>query len=444
MRFDTKMSGEILHLASPVIVGMISHTVLNLVDTAMVGRLGDTALAAVGLGSFFSFVLVMVVGSISIGTQAVTSRRLGENRHDEFGRIIYNAFLLSFVIGMAVSLAGYPLSHWIFCRLSDKQTIIDAGTPYLQIRMLGIFAMVLIFTMRGFVYGMARPRIDMVVSVIINIVNIALNYFLIFGHWIFPRLEVRGAALASVISTAIGLFIYILFVQSAILRRLARRPRIGEISAGIMGLIIRISAPRALQSMSIVGFVIFLGLIGRIGIKELAISNIIHKAFNLSFILGLSIGTVSATLVGRSLGEGNEKRATRYGWHSVGIGAILMGCIGTLFMFFPRAIMGLFTTQPDTIELGVLPFRMLGAFQLLDGVGIVLSRTLQGVGSTLYVMVSEMICIWCILIPYTYIVIVILNRGIVSAWWGLFIYIAAFSAAMTWKFVEGGWKHVRI
>ncbi len=444
MRFDSKMSGEIIHLAFPVIVGMISHTVLNLVDTAMVGRLGDTALAAVGLGSFFSFVLVMIFGSLSIGTQAITARRLGEKRNDEFGRIIYNAFLLAFVIGVGVSLAGYPASRWIFSRLSDKPIVVQTGTPYLEIRMLGVFAMVVIFTMRGFVFGIARPRIDMAVSIIINMLNIVLNYFLIFGHWIFPRLEVRGAALASVISVVVGLFIYIMFIKMGILRRLTHRPRLVDVSGRLMALIIRISAPRALQSASIVGFVIFLSLIGRIGIKELAISNIIHKAFNISFMLGLSIGTTSATLVGRSLGEGNEGRAVRYGWHSVGIGSLMMGIIGMLFMFFPREIMGLFTTQAGTIEKGVLPFRLLGAFQLLDGVGIVLSRTLQGVGSTLYVMVSEMICIWCILIPYTYIVVEVLDGGIVSAWWGLFIYIVAFSAAMTWKFREGGWKHVRI
>lgn len=444
MRFDTKMSGEIIHLASPVIVGMISYTVLNLVDTAMVGRLGDTALAAVGLGSFFSFVLVMIFGSLSIGTQAITARRLGEKRSDEFGRIIYNALLLAFIVGLGVSLAGYPASHWIFLRLSDRSMVVQMGTPYLAIRMLGIFAMVVIFTMRGFVYGIARPRIDMAVSVIINMLNIVLNYFLIFGHWVFPRLEVRGAALASVISVVVGLFVYLVFIQRGIIRRLSHRPRLADISGGIMSLIIRISAPRALQSVSIVGFVVFLSLIGRIGIKELAISNIIHKAFNISFILGLSIGTASATLVGKSLGEGNEGRAVRYGWHSVGIGSLMMGVIGMLFMFFPREIMGLFTIQAETIESGVLPFRLLGAFQLLDGVGIVLSRTLQGVGSTLYVMVSEMICIWCLLIPYTYIAVEILGGGIVSAWWGLFIYIAAFSAAMAWKFREGGWKRVRI
>jgi Na+-driven multidrug efflux pump len=211
-----------------------------------------------------------------------------------------------------------------------------------------------------------------------------------------------------------------------------------------MALIIRISAPRALQSVSMVGFVVFLSLVGRIGLQELAISNIIYKAFNFSFMIGLGVGTASATLVGRSLGEGNGPLAVRYGWHSVGIGSILMGVIGMAFMFFPREIMGIFSDQAGTIEKGVFPFRLLGAFKLLDGVGIILSRTLQGVGSTVYVMVSEMICIWGLLIPYTYLAVEFLDGDIVTAWWGLFIYIIAFTAAMAWKFHEGGWKHVRI
>jgi putative MATE family efflux protein len=438
------MGEEIVRLAAPVIAGMISYTVLNVVDTAMVGRLGDTALAAVGLGSYFCFVIAMIFGSLSIGTQAVTSRRLGEKRTDEFGRIYHNASLLAFVIGIVVSIAGYAATHRIFSLLSDEPAVVRVGTPYLEIRMVGVFAMVAIFTMRGFVYGIARPRIDMVVSVIINMLNIVLNYFLIFGHWIFPRLEVKGAALASLISTVVGLIVYIIFVQRGILRDLPHRFHPREISGSLMTLITRISAPRALQSVSMIGFVIFLSLMGRIGLRELAISNIIYKAFNLSFMIGLGVGTASATLVGRSLGERNEQLAVRYGWHSVGIGSILMGIVGTAFMFFPREIMGIFSDQPETIERGILPFRLLGAFQFIDGVGIILSRTLQGVGSTLYVMVSEMICIWCLLIPYTYITVVILDTGLVAAWWGLFLYILAFMAAMTWKFREGGWKSVRI
>ncbi len=443
-RINKKMSSEILRLALPVIVGMISHTVLNLVDTAMVGRLGHLPLAAVGLGSFFTMVIVLIFGSLHVGTQAVTARRLGERKTGEFGLIASNAFLLSLVIGVGVSLAGYFTSRWIFSRLSADPDIVDVGTPYLKIRMIGVFSMIVIFTVRGFVYGIARPRIDMIVSVIINVFNIVLNYFLIFGHWIFPRLEVRGAAIASVISTVAGLFIYILLIHGSILKALPHPLRFTEISGSLMTLIVRISAPRALQSVSIIGFIIFLSFIGRLGVMELAISNIIFKAFNISFMIGLAIGTASATLVGRSLGEQNKPLAVRYGWHAVGIGSITMGGIGALFMFFPREIMGIFTNEPETVEMGVLPFRMLGAFQLLDGIGIVLSRTLQGVGSTLFVMVSEMICIWCLLIPFTYVTVEVLDGDIVAAWWGVFIYIVAFSAAMTWKFREGGWKHIRV
>jgi Na+-driven multidrug efflux pump len=121
-----------------------------------------------------------------------------------------------------------------------------------------------------------------------------------------------------------------------------------------------------------------------------------------------------------------------------------MGLIGALFMFFPREIMGFFTDSPETIEKGVQPFQLLGAFQLIDGIGIVLSRTLQGTGSTFYVMVSEMVAVWIFFIPFTYAAINFMNGGIVLAWWGLFIYIVLFSAAMVFKFHEGGWKRVRI
>ncbi len=444
MKIEQTMIRQILRLAYPVIVGMVSHTVLNLVDTAMVGRLGDIALGSVGLGSYLVLVMVLVFGSLSIGTQAIVSRRSGENRPEEFESIAVNASFLALVIGVAVSIFGYFLSPWIFSLMSDNPEVVRVGTPYLAIRFLSLFSMVMIFTLRGFVYGLGRTRIDMIVSVLINLFNIVLNYFLIFGHWIFPRLEVKGAAIASAVSTVIGLAIFIAFVYFRIHRHLPKGNGEHRLSRNLMWQIIRISAPRALQSLSIIGFLIFLGFIGQIGVGELAISNIIFKAFNLSFMVGMSIGTVSATLVGRSLGEGNERMAVRYGWHSVGIGALVMGMIGTFFMFFPREIMGFFTDSPETIEKGVLPFQLLGAFQLIDGVGIVLSRTLQGAGSTFYVMVSEMVVVWIFFIPFTYAAINMMNGGIVLAWCGLFIYIVLFAAAMVYKFHEGGWKRVRI
>lgn len=444
MTFDTRMSREILGLALPVMVGMISHTVLNIVDTAMVGRLGDIALGSVGLGSFFILVIVLIFGALGVGTQAITARRLGEKRTEDFSRIVYNSFYLALAIGAVVSVIGYWLSPWIFSLLSDNREIVNVGTPYLSIRSLGLFSMVVIFTLRGYVYGLARVRTDMIVSVFVNVLNILLNYCLIFGHWFFPRLEVTGAAIASVISTVLGMVLFIVLIRSKILGRLPMLGRGIGLSRRVMGQIIKISLPRSIQSFSIIGFIIFLSFIGKIGIKELAISNIIFKVFNLSFMIGLAIGAASATLVGRSLGEGNDNLAVRYGWYSAGIGSILMGIIGVSFMFFPREILGIFTTSPETIEKGVLPFRILGAFQLIDGAGIVLSRTLQGAGSTLYVMLSEMIAVWCVLIPFSYLAVVVFEGDIVLAWGGLFFYIIFFAMAMIWKFREGGWKRVRI
>jgi MATE family multidrug resistance protein len=444
MTIERKMIREILLLAYPVIIGMISHTVLNLVDTAMVGRLGDVSLGSVGLGSFFILVTVLIFGSFHVGMQAITARRVGEKRPEEFERILLNGSLLALIVGVAVSAAGYALSSPIFSLLSDDPEIVRVGTDYLGIRALSLFSMVMIFTLRGFVYGLARVRIDMIVSILINLLNVVLNYFLIFGHWIFPRLEVRGAAIASAVSTVIGLAVYIGFVYFRVHRHLPDGGRRAILSRSLMWQITRISAPRALQSASIFGFLIFLRFVGEIGVGELAISNIIFKVFNLSFMVGMSVGTASATLVGRSLGEGDGKLAERYGWHSVGLGAFVMGLIGALFIFFPREIMGIFTSSAETIEIGVMPFRLLGAFQLIDGVGIVLSRILQGTGNTFYVMISEMLTVWIVFIPFTFAAVRLLDGGLELTWWGLYLYVTVFAAAMFVKFLRGSWKHVKI
>jgi len=433
------MNREIVRLALPVVAGMISHTTLNMVDTAMVGRLGDVALASVGLGSFMILVAVLVFGALNIGTQALTARRLGEGRHDEYPRIVSSSLLLALAVGLAASAAGYMLTPRIFSLLSKDGEVVSTGIPYMEIRFLGLITMVMIFTLRGFVFGVARVKLDMTVSITINLLNILLNWVLIFGNLGFPRLEVRGAAIASVVSTTIGLAMYLVLVRWRILDGVRLRARL-MLSREIMSSIVRVSAPRAVQSVSIIGFLVFLSFIGRIGVRELAISNIIFKAFNLSFMIGMSVGVVSATLVGRSLGQGREKLASRYGWRSAAIGSVLMGLIGALFMFFPRRIMGIFSDSPGTVELGVTAFRLLGAFQLVDGIGIVLSRTLQGAGSTMYVMASEMVCVWMVMIPFSWLAVVYFGGSMTMAWAGLYLYMTLFSLMMAWKFREGGWK----
>jgi Na+-driven multidrug efflux pump len=106
--------------------------------------------------------------------------------------------------------------------------------------------------------------------------------------------------------------------------------------------------------------------------------------------------------------------------------------------------MGIFTDSPDTIEVGVNAFRLLGAFQFIDGVGIVLSRTLQGAGSTMYVMISEMVCIWMVLIPFSWLAVEYFGWSMTIAWMGLYLYMVVFSLMMVWKFRQGGWKKIRI
>lgn len=444
MNVDRRMSIEIMRLSGPVMIGLLSHTMLQLVDTAMVGRLGIAPLAAVGLASLFLHVTVLAFGSLGVGTQAITARRHGEKRLDEYPRIALNAFALALAVGIPVSIAGGVLTPWIFPKLAADPAVVREGIAYMSIRFGGLFCVIAVMTLGGFAYGAGRVKIDMIVSVIVNGLHILLNYLLIFGHAGFPRLEVRGAAIASVISTALGMLLYLALVRYRILRG-PSAPHAGtRLSKPLMAQIVRIAGPRAVQSVTIAGFIVFLSLIGRIGVGELAVSNVIFKAFDLSFMIGLSIGTASATLVGRSLGERNQPLAARYGWHAAGIGSLLMGIIGASFVFFPRAIMGLFTDDVAAIEKGTSVFRLLGAFQCVDAVGIILSRTLQGVGSTRYVMLSEMACMGGILLPVSYASVEIFHGGMLAAWSAVYLYIVCFAAAMAWKFREGGWRHIEL
>ncbi|MEQ9325530.1 MAG: MATE family efflux transporter, partial [Polyangiaceae bacterium] len=199
-------------LALPIMGGMVSQNVMNLVDTAMVGSQGKAALAGVGLSSFVAFMSQAFIMGLSSGVQAMAARRLGEGRDTQTAVPLNGGLLIAVAFGLPVTLALFFLAPHLYPYLNDDPKVIAEGVPYLQARLCAITAVGMNFAFRGYFNGVNQSQIYMRSLIVMHVCNLALNYTLIFGHFGAPALGAAGAGVGTAIATYIGTLVYI--VQS--------------------------------------------------------------------------------------------------------------------------------------------------------------------------------------------------------------------------------------
>jgi len=435
--------GRVFSLAFPVMLGMLSQVLLNVVDTAMVGRLSAAALAATALGSTAFLVIALTFESLGTGTQILASRRWGENDPLGSSRVLFNSLILTLPLGLLLSFLGaskiLPFMHLL---IADPE-VLKLATVYTRLRFFSLFFILMVSSLRGYFDGIGKTGIRMQYMILVVGLNVVLNYLLIFGKMGFPRLEVAGAALATTFSVIIGAF-YIL--ACALLDKgLRRRPffRRDNYCISIINKIFYFSLPKGLRMLfGFSAFLIFLKIVGLLGVAELAASNILITILSCTLLMGLGIGIAAATLVSNSLGARKPQAARYYGWASCRMGVAFMGLGGLAFILFPRFIVSVFTPDPTVIELAVVPLAILGAVQVFHAVGIVLTGCLEGAGATHWVLKMEIITHWLILIPLAYFLAVIAQFGIVGAWSAIGFLIVLYSLIMIIKFRGESWLNI--
>ncbi|MBD3165181.1 MATE family efflux transporter [bacterium] len=440
-----RLSREVMKPAVPVVVGMLSQTLVNLVDTAMVGRLGAAALAAVGMGGVLSWLVLGTMNGLNVGVQAVTARRYGEERWKAVGRTYDNAAALALSIGLIGTMLIAPGMRAVYPLFVDSVAVAEMGQEYLFLRLLGALPFMVIAWHKGFFNGVGATYMHMRVAVLVNLLNVGLNYMLIFGHFGAPKLGAAGAGLASTLATLVGAVVFFAMALGPKWRKRFGYLRVSNLRRDGMWSVVRLALPSGFHDFSVMlGFTAFMALVARVGTVELAAANICIAVMSFSFLPGAGIGTAAATLVGQELGRKRPDKAEEYGWEAGRIGAFLMGFIGLVFIFAPQWITALFTTDPAVIEASRLPLRIIGAVQAFDALGMVFSFALYGAGLNRFVMIAEVIINWTIFLPLAYFLMFVADWKLTGAWTAFAFYIVAFSMTMMLKFRGSAWKTAKV
>ncbi len=434
--------GRILSLALPIIGGMVSQNLLNLVDTAFVSVLGDEALAAVGFGSFANFMSLAFITGLSVGVQAVAARRKGEGKDSETAVALNGGLLIAIGFGVPIAAATYAIAPSVFPLLASEHSVAQIGVEYLQIRLLSAPAVGMNFAFRGYWNAVDLSKLYLRTLLVMHVVNALLAYVLIFGKFGAPALGVAGAAWASVFATWIGTGYY--FVQALMRARGAGFLR-GIPSASTMATMLRTSLPAAFQQFFFAaGMTVLFAIVGRLGTAAVAASNVLINLLLVALLPAMGFGLAAASLVGQALGQKDTSTARRWGWDVVRTALPLITVIAGIGFFFPDLLLGIFLHDPETRALARMPMRIIAVSLPLDVVGVVLLNALLGAGDSARVLVVTSVLQWIVFLPAAYLVGPHLGWGFTAIWIANAIYrlIQSGIFAAVWR--SEAWTRVRV
>ena len=404
----------ILRLALPIIAAMLSQNVLNLVDTAMVGTLGPVALAAVGIGGFANFMAAAVVIGLASGVQIMAARRKGEGREDETAVPLNGGLALAVAAAVPLTAALFVLAPAVFPLLNADPAVIDQGAPYLQSRLLGMAAVGMNFSFRGYWTAVGRPALYMRTLVIMHVCNVAISYVLIFGELGVPALGTLGAGIGTTVSVFIGTAIHFFLAMrmargSGFMRRLP--------SLAGMATMMRLALPSALQQfLFAAGITALFWIIGLLGTEPVAAATVLINLVLVALLPGMGLGLACTTLVGQAMGRDNAADAARWGWDVVRVTAVLVGAIGLIAVAVPDLLLGGFLHDPAVLAMARGPLRLSGATISADAAGLVLFHALLGAGAAAQVMRVSVATQWAVGLPLAWLAGPYLGLGLVGIW----------------------------
>ena len=401
-------------IALPITGGMMSQNVLNLVDIAMVGRLGDKALAATGIGGFTNYLAISFIIGLSAGVPALAARRLGEGRTEETAVPLNGGLILALLIGIPACVVMVLTTPFAFTLLSDDPAVRELGIPYLQARLLGMVAVGMNFSFRGYWSAIHMAGMYLRTLLIMHSINIFLHWVLIFGKLGAPALGVYGAGLSTTISLYIGTLLYLFFAwrharDKGFLHRLPSRQ--------VLWQQFRLSLPASLQQLFFsAGVVGLLWIVSRVGTQEVAALNVL-MTFHITAILpAFGIALAAMTLVGNALGRGDADDAAAWGWNCAALTFVYGLILSVILIPLAEPILSVFLTNPETRELAYLPMILWALMISFDTAGMVLMNALIGAGDTRRAMWISLLWQWTFFLPLAYVVGPVLGYGLLGVW----------------------------
>jgi putative MATE family efflux protein len=431
-------------LAWPVIFAFSIESLVGLLDTLMVGRLGSTAVAAVGVGIQILSAVDSAMFAAATGALAIVARHIGAGEVRAAEEVLQQAILAAIAIAV---LSVAPVLVWtpeLIRALRVDPAVVEMATPFVRIVMLGVPATAVLFVIVTSLRGAGDTRTPLVIGGVVGAVNVGLAWVLIFGKLGLPALGVTGAAIASVLGFASGAALGLwLLHRGGLLIRLERAR--WRLRLGVVRRVLRIGYPAALEHLLMqVGFIFYVVFAAHHGTAAIAAYFIGVRILALSFLPGIGFAAAAGALVGQNLGAERPDEAARSGRAATELSVGLMTAAGIVIFVAARPIARLFVDDPEVVAEAVAFIRVLAALQPLMAIDFTLGGALRGAGDTRFPLAAVFIGFYVCRLGTAWLVTFGLGLGVLWLWLAIVGDYLARAVLKSWRFRSGAWQRINV
>ena len=436
----TSIRKQMFKLAVPVVLSSFLQRSVGIVDIFLVGGLGASSIAAVGIAQVMVFVVMSLSWGVNVGVTVLVSQLWGADRKNDAGRAAYQAMLLAAAAAVGIMAVGNLYGWRIAALLGANQEVQQILFDYTRVIFTFIFFTIAINVLSGIMHGTGDTRTPLYATLIVNILHVVVAYPLIYGKFGLPALGVTGAAIAVAISECMGAAF--LFARS-LNRRYIVITRQLEMKLTMMTL--RLGWPifidRFLQNA---GSLVFAKVILLYGTTVYAAHQVGLAIEAISFMPGYGIAVAAATMVGQNLGAGRPDDARISAFEANRLAVLLMSVMALLFFFFPYVLLRLFTSDPEVIGYGILYMKIVAFAQVPLAVTMVLTGSLRGAGDTGFIMFATIAGMWLVRLPVTALLATAFKAPIRSIWSVMIIDWLVRMALLLWRYRQQRWGRLEI
>jgi putative MATE family efflux protein len=433
-----------MRLAGPMFVSTTLQNAQSVIDLFWVGRLGSEAVAALAMSGTLLMALFPVVMGLSTGTVAMVSRCVGAGRGHEAAEVGGQSLVVALVFGLVAGTVGWFSAEWLCRLLGGSEAVVQLGADYMGISFLGCFTVFLLFIGSSILQASGNTVVPMQAMLLANVLNIVLDPVFIFGWLGVPRMGIKGAALATVLSqaAAAAMVMQVLVRGSAgvQIRRRHLWPR-----KDLVLRLVRIGVPSSGQMLSrSLMSVVLIRVVAGFGTVVVAAYGIGVRFHMLVLMPAFVLGNAAATIVGQNLGAGRPDRAERVAWLATGIDAAIMLGSAVILMVWAAPLVAIFDDTPAVVAMGARYLRVVSLFYIPVAFSIVLGRALQGAGDTLAPMVTTILGLWGLQVPLAIILPHYFTPATDGIWWSVAVAMTANGLMVAVWFKQGKWKTLRV
>jgi MATE family multidrug resistance protein len=427
---------EMLRLAGPVVFAQVGIMVMGVVDTAMVGRVSPSTIAAVALGHVYWVNLMLPGLGLLLVLDPIISQAVGAKDKEAIARGIQRGIILALALSIPCSLLLIP-GELFFGFLRQPPDVTPIAATFARWSILGVVPFYLFIVFRQSLQAMNQTRAVVIAIIFANLLNVALNWVLIYGHAGFPALGAVGSAISTVLSRWTMLAVIIAFgwkeLHGAIMPWRAESIRLEPLKA-----MVRVGLPVAFQQwLEVAVFAMGAVWIGWFGTIPLAGHEIAINLASITFMVPLGVGGAAAAIVGRAIGRGDLAAAKRDAVAALVVGVSFMVIAAGVFLTIPGAIASGFASDAATVAMAAALIPIAGVFQIFDGIQVVALGVLRGAGDTRIPMFLHLGGFWGIGIPLSLTLAFVMGMGPRGVWWG---YVGSLAAVAVMQLLRVRWR----